>query len=255
MSAAADTTLLDFSALPALAQVQAQNYQSAKPFPHAVFDNFISLDLARAIAADVPAPGAEKNWRAIVDNYSDGDAAQHGKLGLPHEAEFSPLIRALLWELNSGPFLRFLETLTGIKGLIADPRLQGGGVHQILPGGYLGVHADFTEHKYYGLSRRLNVLIYLNENWQNEWGGHLELWERDLSRCARRVQPTLGRCVIFSTDDTSYHGHPEPLACPEGVTRKSLALYYYTNGRQDAVDSVTHTEWHKTHRTELPIVE
>lgn len=255
MSESNDATLLNFSVLPALAATHAQSYQNALPFPHAVFDDFVDISLAKRLAADVPKPGEEKNWRAIVDNYSDGDAAQHGKLGLPHEAEFSPLIRAVLWEMNSGPFLRFLESLTGIRGLIGDPRLQGGGVHQILPGGYLGVHADFTEHKYYGLSRRLNVLIYLNEGWQSEWGGHLELWERDLSRCARRVQPNLGRCVVFSTDDTSYHGHPEPLACPEGITRKSLALYYYTHGRQDSADAVTHTEWHKTRRDDLPTLE
>lgn len=248
-------TLIDFAALPELAAENAASFQQAAPFPHIVLNDFLDTQWAKAVAAKVPSPEEDKNWRALIDRYSDGDASQSGKLGLPDEQQLDPLIRELLWEMNSAEFLRFLEKLTGISGLIADPRFQGGGIHQILPGGHLGVHADFTEHRHYGLSRRLNVLIYLNENWRSEWGGHLELWRRDLSACERRIAPLLGRCAIFATDDTSYHGHPEALACPEGVTRKSLALYFYTHGRQDDTAAVTHTDWHKTQRDELPPLE
>ncbi len=121
--------------------------------------------------------------------------------------------------------------MTGIEGLIADPHFEGGGLHQIERGGHLKVHADFNRHPHTQLDRRLNVLVYLNRDWQPEYGGALELWNRDMSRSEAQILPYFNRCVVFSTTSTSFHGHPEPLNCPEGRTRKSLALYYYTKDR------------------------
>jgi len=137
----------------------------------------------------------------------------------------------LLHQLNSSTFLNFLESLTGIQGIIPDPHFNGGGLHQIERGGYLKIHVDFNRHKRLKLDRRLNLLLYLNRDWQEEYGGHLELWDRDMNRCHQRILPIFNRCVIFNTNDFSYHGHPDPITCPEGMTRKSLALYYYSNGR------------------------
>jgi hypothetical protein len=95
----------------------------------------------------------------------------------------------------------------------------------------LKIHSDFNEHPRLKLDRRLNLLLYLNREWQEEWGGHLELWDRDMTECRRKILPIFGRCVVFATTDFANHGHPDPLNCPEGETRKSLALYYYSNGR------------------------
>lgn len=139
--------------------------------------------------------------------------------------------RLLLYQLNSSVFIEFLENLTGINGIIPDPHLEGGGLHQIQRGGFLKMHVDFNWHSKLRLDRRLNLLIYLNKNWKEEYGGHLELWDKDMTRCEKKVLPIFNRCFIFNTSDFSYHGHPEPLTCPEGETRKSLALYYYSNGR------------------------
>ncbi len=248
-------TIIDFARLPELAKSMAAGYRTAAPFPHAVTEGLVAADWVATLNAVFPRPGEDKNWRRINGHYDDGDPSQSGKMGLQNPAQLSPIIRELLLEMNSAEFLRFLETLTGIRGLLPDPKLQGGGAHQTVPGGYLGVHADFTEHRYYKLSRRLNVLLYLNEDWDEAYGGHLELWRRDLSRCERRVAPHAGRCVVFSTDDTSYHGHPEPLTCPEDRTRRSIALYYYSSGRDDATEPVTTTDWHKTSRDALPGLE
>jgi Rps23 Pro-64 3,4-dihydroxylase Tpa1-like proline 4-hydroxylase len=93
------------------------------------------------------------------------------------------------------------------------------------------VHADFNRHEKLNLDRRLNLLLYLNRDWKEEYGGHLQLWTRDMGRCVVKVLPVFNRCVVFSTTDFSYHGHPDPLTCPPGRTRKSIAMYYYTNGR------------------------
>jgi len=95
----------------------------------------------------------------------------------------------------------------------------------------LAIHADFNRHRAYSLDRRLNLLLYLNKDWREEYGGHLQLWNRDMTRCEAKVLPVFNRVMIFSTTDFTYHGHPDPLQCPEGMTRKSLALYYFSNGR------------------------
>jgi hypothetical protein len=132
-------------------------------------------------------------------------------------------------ELNSATFTAFLSRLTGIADLIADPSLEGGGMHQTERGGFLNVHADFTMHHHQKQwRRRVNLILYLNEGWQPEWGGELELWDREMKRCAVKIPPQLNSVAIFNTDDTSFHGLPDPIRFPPGITRKSLALYYYT---------------------------
>ena len=108
-------------------------------------------------------------------------------------------------------------------------------------GGRLGIHADFNRHPRFDLDRRLNLLVYLNKDWREEYGGHLELWNRGMTHCEVKILPVFNRVVLFSTTDFTYHGHPDPLACPEGMTRKSLALYYYTNGRPTDEVSGGHT--------------
>lgn len=141
------------------------------------------------------------------------------------------MTRSLLYQLNSSTFITFLERLTNVDGLIPDPHFVGGGLHQIERGGFLKMHVDFNKHERLRLDRRLNLLIYLNKDWQEEYGGHLELWDKDVTQCSKKILPVFNRCVVFTTTDFSYHGHPEPLTCPEDRSRKSLALYYYSNGR------------------------
>lgn len=198
-------------------------YISAKPFPHVVFDNFFDPTLLELILEEFPKPGAIK-WQKF-------DNAQEIKLASAAEASFGPATRLLLYHLNSATFLQFLSTVTGIDNLIPDPLFEGGGLHQIVRGGKLGVHADFNKHHDFGLDRRLNLLLYLNKDWQEDYGGHLQLWDKEITRCEAKVLPIFNRVMIFGTTDFTYHGHPDPLQSPEGVTRKSLALYYFSNGR------------------------
>lgn len=139
-------------------------------------------------------------------------------------------ISELISYLSSPGFIDVLQKLTGIKNLIADPSLQGGGIHQTKTGGFLNIHADFTVHPLNRRwRRRVNLLIYLTPNWHESYEGHLELWSKDMKRCVHRISPILNRCVIFNTDEDSYHGVPTPLNCPQNITRNSVALYYYTD--------------------------
>jgi hypothetical protein len=142
---------------------------------------------------------------------------------------FPPLLRAVTDELNSPSFLAWLSGLTGLPDLLADPGLDGGGPHQAGRGGFLNVHTDFSHHHYHtNWRRRLNLILYLNEEWRPEWGGSIELWDSRVENCVAKYPPLINHALIFNTDERSFHGFPGALACPEGVSRKSLALYYYT---------------------------
>jgi hypothetical protein len=198
-------------------------YLAAKPFPHVVFDNFFNPELLDIVLSEFPKPG-EIRWQKFNND-------QEVKLASSAEASFGPMTRLFFYHLNSFTFLNFLGSVTGVANLISDPSFEGGGLHQIVRGGKLGVHADFNKHRGYNLDRRLNLLLYLNKDWREEYGGNLELWDRAMTSCQARVLPVFNRVMIFSTTDYTYHGHPDPLACPEGMTRKSLALYYFSNGR------------------------
>lgn len=129
--------------------------------------------------------------------------------------------------------MSWLEQLTGISGLIADMEFTGGGFHSTLSGGKLDLHVDFNMHLRNGLDRRVNLIFFLNKDWPESYGGHLELWDKELSRPPKKVLPVFNRMVIFGTTDFTYHGHPVELSCPADRYRKSLALYYYSNGRPD----------------------
>ncbi len=195
----------------------------AKPFPHVVIDKLFSDKFLSQIVAEFPSPDSLM-WIQYKEFHQR-------KLASNGEEQLGTLTRMLLHYMNSGPFIRFLQELTGIEGLIPDPHLLGGGAHQIARGGRLSMHVDFNRHPELDLDRRLNVLLYLNRDWSDDYAGHLELWNRDLSACVQRIAPVFNRLAVFSTTDYSWHGHPEPLNCPASMTRKSLALYYYTNGR------------------------
>lgn len=230
-----DTALgfeFDRERLTALADAKRQAYAAASPYPHTVMDDFLPEEVLEAVLAEFPDPkGAD--WFAF-------DSATERKLATKDDTAMGPATKHVLAQLNSAAFIEFLERLTGIEGLIPDPHFVGGGLHQIEPGGHLKVHADFNRHPRTDLERRLNVLIYLNRDWKDEYGGAFELWNEDMSACAEKVMPYWNRCVVFSTTSTSYHGHPEPLACPPGQTRKSMALYYYSKDRPAEERSQAH---------------
>jgi 2-oxoglutarate-Fe(II)-dependent oxygenase superfamily protein len=211
----------------------SNEYQVADPFPHIVIDGLFEDGVVERVLADFPAPD-QMQW-ARFEN------PQEKKLGFYYEvSRISPVIRQFLDAMNSFEMLLFLESLTGIDGLIPDPYFGGGGLHQIEAGGFLKVHADFNVHPKLKVDRRLNLLLYLNKDWREEYGGHLELWDSEMKACRKRILPVFNRTVVFSTTDTSFHGHPHPLTPPPGRTRKSISLYYYSAGRPASEASPAH---------------
>jgi 2OG-Fe(II) oxygenase superfamily len=198
-----------------------RRYSQQQPFAHAHLVDFFGADVAAQIAADFPDVTSQEwvHWKHYNEN----------KLGLTKRALFPPYIGRVVDELNAPAFVAWLSQLTGIDSLVADPGLDGGGLHQSGPGGFLNIHTDFTTHHHHpNWRRRVNLIVYLNKEWDEAWGGAIELWDRDMRGCVVRIPPLFNHAVIFNTDQPSYHGFPEPLRCPVGVTRRSLALYYYT---------------------------
>jgi hypothetical protein len=196
-------------------------YAAAAPYPHAVIDDFLDVEVATRAAAAFPAV-QDAGWIHYVH-------FNERKHGLNTAELIPPDLWAVIEQLNTPSFVAFLEELTGIPNLLTDDMLEGGGLHQTEPGGFLKVHADFTVHPHRRhWRRRVNLLLYLNEGWQDDWAGQLELWDRGMQQCEQRVRPDFNRVVVFNTDADSYHGVPTPLACPPGTTRKSIALYYFT---------------------------
>lgn len=225
--------LTDPQALKTQGEAEHATFSGNAPFPHIVIDDFVDPAIMRPILAEVNAVDRSRRYAKFIDRKTD-----HNKFAFFPEA-VGPETTRLTNFLNSGPFLAYVEQVTGISNLIADPSYFGGGLHLIENGGFLEVHADFNHLKKYDLERRVNLLLYLNEDWHDEYHGELELWDRTTMKRAKSIAPLFNRCVMFATTKESLHGHPEPLATPPGVARRSLALYYYTNTWDPAVQSHT----------------
>ena len=210
---------IDASVATAAAAPYAEAYQSAKPYNHICIDNFLPEDVLQRVRAELAElPAAEGSF----------DRAQE-KLKTSYNPDRLPGYgKHLFHALNSKAFLFFLEELTGIKGLIPDPYFLGAGIHRVANGGHLDIHADFNQHKQMHLERRLNVLIYLNPEWKEEWGGSFEIWDKGMTRKEASFVPIYNRMVCFSTGSDTFHGNPQPVNHPEGEPRLSIALYYYT---------------------------
>ncbi len=222
------------------------------PFPHTVIDNFLKEDKVLPILEQ-------------INQLKDNDA--QSKFLIPNSPyeynkyafseNYGEYLKKVFTELNSPEFIQHLETLTGIKGLITnDIALNGAGIHRIKNGGYLQLHTDFNSyHNHYGkLDRRINLLIYMNPEWKEEYNGSLCICDRSNETCVKKVLPILNRCVIFNTSKDSVHGHPTPLRVPENVCRQSIAVYYYTRNTSGTVDfegeKEHNTLWYPNIRTE-----
>ncbi len=204
----------------------AEQYSRNEPYPHILLADFLDTEIALEMAREFPQP--------VTQAWTQYKHANENKLGMPRRELFPALLGAVTDELNSPEFVAWISQLTGIPNLLADPMLEGGGLHQSERGGYLNVHTDFSQHHFRpNWHRRVNLILYLNPDWDESWGGSLELWEKSaegkMTRCVAKYPPLLNHAIIFTTSEKSLHGFPDPLTCPEGQSRKSLALYYYTS--------------------------
>lgn len=214
---------LDRKPLRELGLRRREDYRNARPHPHAVFDDFLGADVSTALERAFPRPDHPGFLRRDYREQS----ARLGQLQRTAFEGVAPLVRHVLAELSGMAFLDFLSALTGIDGLIPDPHFRGAGISLTLPGGHLALHADFNRDRTRHLERKITVLYYLGRDWSPEWGGALELWDEPRARCEASYLPILDRMIVMAHGDTYWHGHPTPLACPEGRYRASISAYYY----------------------------
>jgi hypothetical protein len=204
------------------------DYQTAKPFPCAILDGlaFFPRELI-ANASDDAAEWERNGFGCLIE-----DALECRRLVAILTDERTPL-GLLLGEMLSGDWLAFLRQLTGIAELIDCS--QGGFLSIVPSGGRLALHRDQAKTGMGFEARGLSLCLFLTHRWEDEWGGHLELWSECGGRptwCARRIRPQFGRIVLF--DPQGYHGFPDPITCPEPVCRLSLELSYYAPARPGA---------------------
>jgi Rps23 Pro-64 3,4-dihydroxylase Tpa1-like proline 4-hydroxylase len=210
--------LIDFQALQRSSGDLRAQYLAARPWPHLVLhDLFRSSALVSIKEECVLIPPRQMN-------------RQDGRAQVKEETSELPGPESRrMFELFEGPeFINFLEQITGVDELISDPSHVYAGVHRSRPGAFTLIHRDFRRHPQTMLHHRVNVLLYLNQDWQESFGGHLELWPSDMARRERLVVPSANTLVLWETHDQTLHGFPEPVACPPGDARIALASYYYT---------------------------
>lgn len=230
-----DPTLFDYDRVKDIGKELHAAYAAGDPFPHIHIDGFLPESVIDLCLAKFPA-------RPDPDSQTFDRNQERWKTSY-HPDHMEPALRRLFYAFNSRPFIKVVENITGIRGLIPDPYFLGGGFHEIGTGGHLSMHADFNHHKPLNLERRINVLIYLNRDWKEDYGGQLELWRTDMSERVKSYVPIGNRCVMFTTTQQSMHGNPQPIAHPDGISRKSIALYYYTSTWDETKSSKT-TQFH-----------
>lgn len=207
-----------------------QQYRDATPFPHVAIDDLFPKKFLDKVVEELP-EGMIMDDGCLDKNRCRVNEEENKKSFIREEDMMGPYTKMLLSFMSSATFIEFLELMTGIPDLMTDPKRAGSGVHFVGPGGFLDIHADFNEQADLHLWRRVNTFIFLNPDWKPEYGGDLELWSRDMKSCHASIPPIKGRFVIFTSTDFSYHGHPQPLKCPPGRARRSIAMYYYTRTR------------------------
>lgn len=212
----------------ALADKLRDDFAQAEPFEHVAIDNFLPEQVARQIGEAFPKIDEIDWW---FDG--PGDSAHSGsrkieKVSSSDVEQFPPAIRHMMGEFQSGIFCAFLDRLTGHQHLMPDGQHYGCGMHSTGSGGRLMLHVDASRHPNKRLNQLINCIYYCTPDWQDEWDGALELWDESATRCVQRIKPRFNRLAIFRVSGKTWHGHPNPVLCPPGIRRNSLALYYYT---------------------------
>ena len=219
--------------------------RSSTPVPNFCIDNFLDADFAEHVLAAFPtyeeAAKIGKSFSAINER---------GKIQVTDASKFAEPIAELNMALAASEFREMLSYVFDIPNLLADDQLSGGGIHQTGARGHLDVHVDFNYIEDRQLHRRLNILIYFNKDWPPEWGGNIELWDKDVKVCVHSFVPVFNRCVVFTTNEISYHG-VTAVKCPEGRSRKSFAAYYYTKEAPVGWDGTSHTTIFKARPNEV----
>jgi len=218
---------------PEKIEALAAEFRRNAPFPHLVFEGLFNPRLLELIHADFD----RLNW----SDWRRFDNSHEYKLGSLPNTRFGNATQLYFNTIHSNAFIDFLQKVTGVDGLIPDPMLNAGGLHEIPKGGRFAMHIDFNQHPFTKLDNRLVFITYLNKDWLPSYGGALELQSMDDENCKVEIEPIFGRSALFYHSSKSFHGHPNPVNAPNGRARRSAAAYFYSNGRSDNETTDFHT--------------
>jgi len=197
----------------------AKEFIAAKPYPHLIIDNFCNADYIESLHESYPVCDSKwiKYWNPFEKKYA------------LNNFENNHLYNELFNTLQSVEFVNLMKNITGIHNLESDPYLHGAGIHYMPNGCKLDMHLDYSVHPITKKERRVNLIIYMNKDWDESYNGDLQLWDKEFTKSDKCIYPKFNRAVIFQTNDISYHGIPKIIKCPENVGRKSIAIYYVSD--------------------------
>jgi hypothetical protein len=200
--------------------VLAQAHTTTSPVPYTIIDNFLPDDLFKTLSFEVDFL-QENDWTIFNNGTSYRKECRN--------FVSAPRIQSMAYSFQGGAFLKWIEQVTGIDKLLADPYYRGGGITRVFHNHRLALHNDFNWNEQIRLTRRVNIILYMNTEWDSSWGGDLEFWDFDRTECLVKIQPKPNRLAIWNYDERLIHGHPHPLTCPEHIARQNFIQFYYSS--------------------------
>ena len=205
----------------------AKTHNAGAPVPYTLIDNFLPEDLFKTLSFEVDFL-QESDWTVFSNGTSYRKECRNFTT--------TPRIQSMAYSFQGSTFLKWIEQLTGIDKLVADPHYRGGGITRVSRGNRLGLHNDFNWNEQIRLTRRTNLILYMNPEWDASWGGELEFWDFDQTECLVKIEPKPNRLAIWNYDERLVHGHPHPLMCPENVDRQNFIQFYYSSNATHETD-------------------
>ena len=201
-------------------EIKENNFFSSKPYPNIELNNLWNDNLL-------------ENCFLEIQNYKHWDGeknffAARKRLYSSRRDLFPKNVKTVFDILCGEQFINWLKSFTREKDLVADHNLTASGISSVGKGGFLKIHCDPNWNPKLKLYLRIIIIFYLNKNWKDDWGGHLELWNKKMNKCEKKIKPNFNNMFIFSNNGKNYHGHPDPLDIPENVRRNNLIMYYYS---------------------------
>ena len=203
-------------------------YAKGEPFEHIIIPNFLDEKFAEIISSEFPE--TDSTWHVY-------DTPFEQKLLKSNIGESTPNIKKLINYLNSEEFVNIVSRICGIRGLESDPTLNAGGMHCYKNNGFIDIHLDYTIHPITRKERRISFMLYMSKNWKDEYGGNLQLWNKDLTEFKELKTSMYNVGLFFKTSEDSYHGLPDKINCPPHMSRNVIGLYYLTEPRPETLSN------------------
>ena len=200
----------------------AASHAAGSPVPYTIIDNFLPDDLFNTLSFEIDFL-QESDWTVFSNNSSNSYRKECRNFSS------TPRIQSMAHSFQGSTFLNWIEQLTGMEKLVGDPHYRGGGITRVSRGDKLGLHTDFNWNEQIRMTRRANIILYMNPVWEDSWGGDLEFWDFDKTQCLVKIAPKPNRLAVWNYDERLIHGHPHPLTCPEHVTRQNFIQFYYSS--------------------------